>query len=85
MVFREQQDSPVIASVRIGPASALKTKRGIGIGSSYADVEHAYAHQKDVGASQPPITFVVGSPQEGLVFSFENGRVTQAFLGAAAE
>jgi hypothetical protein len=85
MVFAADEESPAIAGLRIGPASALRTQRDIGIGSSYADVERAYAKEKDDATSQPPFTLVAGSPYEGIVFSFENGRVTQVFLGASAE
>jgi hypothetical protein len=85
MVFGADQQAPAIAGLRIGPASAFKTQRHIGIGSSYADVERAYAKEKDDAMSQPPFILVAGSPYEGIVFSFENGRVTQVYLGAPAE
>lgn len=78
-------DGPqTIASIRIGPPSTLRTRRGIGIGDSYAAVEQAYGAEKDEENSDP-LTFVAGSLYGGLVFSFEADKVSRILLGAAAE
>lgn len=85
MVSESAADVPKIASVQIVSPSMLKTRRGIGIGATYSDVEDAYGPEKDEENSAPPSTFVAGSPYGGLMFSFERGKVTKILLGAAAE
>ena len=85
MVSESADDRRRIASIRVGPPSMLRTRRGVGIGDSYSDVEKAYSSDRDEENSDPPLTFVAGSLYGGLVFSFEERRVTQIFLGAAGE
>lgn len=63
----------------------LKSARGIGIGSTLADVQKAYAAEFNKEESKLPGTFVAGSIYGGLILSFKGGKVSQMFLGAAAE
>jgi hypothetical protein len=39
----------------------------------------------DRDTTAEPGTYVVGSIYGGIIFNFENGRVSRIFLGAAAE
>lgn len=74
-----------IERITITPPSTLKTKRGIGIGSSEQDVIQAYQKEKDTEASKPKEVFVAGSVYGGLIFDFKNDKVVSIFMGAAAE
>jgi hypothetical protein len=62
----------------------FKTKAGLGIGSSYAEVEAAY--KKDIDPEATDKTQItVGSVYGGIIFSFKDDKVNNIFLGAAAE
>lgn len=62
----------------------FKTKAGLGIGSSYAEVEAAY--KKDIDPEATDKTQItVGSVYGGIIFSFKNDKVNKIFLGAEAE
>lgn len=74
-----------IALIKLVSPSKLPTKRGIKIGSSIEEVSLAYAKEKDQEMSIPDQTFVAGSIYGGLIFTFDQGRVIEIFLGAAAE
>ena len=63
-----------------------KTSRGIGIGSSEADVMAVY--EKDINADEmkdKKDVVIVGSMYGGLLLTMESGVVTAMFLGASAE
>ena len=74
-----------ILAILIKSPSLLKTKRGIGIGSTEQEVAAAYGDCQDKEMSETGRSFVAGSIYGGLIFSFEKGRVTSIFLGAGAE
>lgn len=74
-----------LESVRIMAPSRWKSRAGIGIGSSLAAVQKAYARAYNAQESRPGETFVAGSIYGGLIFTFRRGQVAEIFLGAAAE
>ena len=76
-----------VFSITIEAQSKLKTERGIGIGSSKEDVIKTYADYRSdpVGADYSADMYVVGSIYGGMLFTFEDGKVSRIFLGAAAE
>jgi hypothetical protein len=74
-----------IASVEINSPSQLKTKRGIQIGDTEAQVIKAYHDVNDVDGTEPKKVFVAGSVYGGLFFEFHNGKVVSIMLGAGAE
>lgn len=78
-------DKQRIASIRAGLHSVLETTKGIKVGDSFSSVNKAYGDQLDADNSDPPFTLLAGSLYAGLLFSFEEGKVIQIFLGAAAE
>ncbi len=75
----------IVMSITIQAPSLLKTSRGIGIGSTEQEVAAAYGQDQDKEMSESGRSFVAGSIYGGVVFTFENGRVTKIFLGAGAE
>lgn len=74
-----------VRAITVTTPSAWTTARGIGIGRTEAEVMTAYGRDRNAEESQAGQLFVAGSVYGGLLFSFEGGRVTQLFLGAAAE
>ncbi|MEA3302643.1 MAG: hypothetical protein U9Q75_05115 [Pseudomonadota bacterium] len=74
-----------VASMRAGLYSLVETARGIKVGDSFAAVNTAYGDQLDADNSEPPFTLLAGSPYAGVLFSFEEGKVIQIFIGATAE
>lgn len=85
-LWREHQKATqTIFSLRITSPSQLKTKRGIGIGSTAQAVLKAYAKEYNPEESQKNQTIVVGSVYGGLIFTLKNGKVNEIFMGAAAE
>ncbi len=85
LVSQTAQTSKKVASIKLSSPSTLKTQRGIGIGDSYSEVMQAYKQEEDPENALPSQQFVAGSIYGGLTFSFQNGRVNEIFLGAAAE
>jgi len=78
----------VVGSITITAPSTLKCRRGIEIGSSEADVRRVYGKFQATdseGFSEPGSSFVAGSIYDGMIFTFSNGKVSEIFLGAAAE
>ncbi len=64
---------------------ALKSSRGIGIGSTLADAQQAYAAEFNKEESKLPELLVAGTIYGGLLLKFKAGKVSAMFLGAAAE
>lgn len=73
-----------VAMITVSAPSTLKTRRGIGIGSTKDAVMNAYATEIDPSANDPR-TIVAGTVYGGLIFGLEKGRVTSIVLGAVAE
>jgi len=73
-----------IFSIKAEAPCDYKTKAGLGIGSSYAEVEAAY--KKDIDPEATDKTqIMVGSVYGGIIFSFKNDKANKIFLGAEAE
>jgi hypothetical protein len=73
-----------IASITLTKPSRLSTTRGIRIGSTAKAVMKAYKAEWNRESSNSD-SFVAGSIYGGLIFHFQNGKVSKIFLGAAAE
>src|SRR5262249_33898607 len=74
-----------IDSIECSARCSLKTTRGIGIGSALADVQKAYGAEFNKEESKLPDLFVAGTIYGGLLLKFKAGKVSEIFLGAAAE
>lgn len=85
MVASQPKGAQRVFSVTITAPSKYKTARGIGIGSPEAAVRKAYAAVLNLPESKPGETLVAGSIYGGLIFYFKNGKVSEIFMGAAAE
>jgi hypothetical protein len=62
-----------------------KTAKGIGLGSTEAEVRAAYGSHEDKEMSQAGSVFIAGTVYGGLQFHFTKGKVTSIFFGASAE
>jgi hypothetical protein len=85
MVAKKKGGSQSIESMTITSPSTLKTQRGIGIGSTEAEVVKAYGSFRNAEASKPGEVLVAGSLFGGVIVHFKQGKVDQIFIGAAAE
>ena len=74
----------IVDGITCDARCTLKTSRGIGIGSSLADVQKAYAVEFNKEESKLPGSYVAGSIYGGLILNFKGGKVSAFFLGAAA-
>ncbi len=83
---KESIQAKQIDRITVQAPSTYSTKRGISIGSSIEDVRIAYKKAiSDSQANSNPITLVAGTVYGGLIFTFEERKVSKLFLGAAAE
>lgn len=65
--------------------STLATGRGIKIGSTEAEVKKAYKDVLNVEESEAGKSLVAGSVYGGVIFTLTKGKVSEIFIGAAAE
>jgi hypothetical protein len=85
MASTEKGGAKTLHSITAGAGCQLATARRIKIGSTEAEVNQAYAKERDKEQSLPGKTFVAGSVYGGVIFTFKNGKVGEIFIGAAAE
>ena len=74
-----------IVTITASAPCAFATKKGIKIGTEESVVRKAYAAFADRESPPEPGSYVVGSIYGGIIFNFEQGKVSQIFFGAAAE
>lgn len=85
MVSEKKGTPKLVESILLVNPGILKTKRGIRIGSTAQEVMKAYKSQWNREDSTIFGCFVAGSIYGGILFNFENGKVSRIYLGAAAE
>jgi len=85
MVSEKKGAPKSIESITLVSPGNLSTKRGIRIGSTEQKVMDAYKPYWNKEDSKSFNIFVAGSVYGGLMFNFQNGKVSRIFLGAAAE
>lgn len=84
LVSNTEKAPQEVFSVRLSAPSPFRTKAGIGIGSSRAEVLAAYKGKIDKELSDKS-QVVAESASGGLSFTFRNGKVAGIFLGQIAE
>ena len=90
MISGELGAPKTVHSITLEAPSTLKTEHGIGIGSTKKEVITAYADYKTEKEeaqelSKKGVIYLVGSIYGGMVFTFEEGKISKIFLGASAE
>ena len=77
-------DKQTIFSITITSPCTFKTKKNMGIGSTYNEVMKVYEKNIDKSFTDKA-TITVGSVYGGIIFSFKNDKAEKVFVGAAAE
>ena len=85
MVSERKGGKKTVQTIKVSGTSPLKTSRGIGLGASEQDVTKAYTKEWSKDESKMPDLFVAGSIYGGVMFTFKEHRVSEIFVGAAAE
>jgi hypothetical protein len=83
MEFAKKNET--VSMIRAKGSCALATARGIKIGSPEAAVSKAYGKERDKESSEAGKSFVAGSVYDGVIFTIKDGKVSEIFIGAAAE
>jgi hypothetical protein len=86
-------DGVIGRGIYVEAPCTAKTSRGVGIGSTWAEVDALYAPFKGQGLNPDegeqvtwgPEKIIVGSVYGGTIFTFTDGKVSSIFVGAAAE
>lgn len=81
---RKPEQTRNVFSITAKAPCTYKTTRGIGIGSSYAEVTQMYKGMIDESTTDQTM-ITVGTVYGGILFSFKGDKVETIFLGAAAE
>lgn len=84
MDSNEDMKDQAISSITITSPCTFKTKKNIGIGSTYQEVMAAYEKEVDKSSSDKT-KIVVGSIYGGIIIDFKNDKAESIFIGAAAE
>jgi hypothetical protein len=74
-----------VSSIEVFSPCTLSTKKGIKIGSGLDEVKKEYGEYEDKENSDQKSSFVAGSIYGGVIFSIQDGKVNQIFIGASAE
>jgi hypothetical protein len=85
MVADKKGGPKSVEKITLTSPSLLATSKCIRIGSTEAEVNEAYGRFRNAGDSEHFNCFIAGSIFGGIMFYFEQGKVSQIFLGAAAE
>lgn len=85
MASEKKGGRKTVLSITAVPNCTLATARGIRIGSTEAAVRKAYGPLEDKEQSETGKRFVAGSVYGGVIFLFDGGKVSEIFIGAAAE
>ncbi|HMW48419.1 MAG TPA: hypothetical protein PKC70_08995 [Cellvibrionaceae bacterium] len=82
----EDKKSPLkLFDMKVEAPSTLKTEKGIGIGSTDAQVRSQYLREINTEESISQQNLVLGSVYGGVIFELDKGRGNSIFVGAAAE
>lgn len=74
-----------VSGITIKAPCEFKTKLGIGVGSTRAEVLAAYGAFKDPEFPTGPEQFIAGSVYGGTFFDFTDDKVASIFMGVGAE
>lgn len=84
LAAESQRGPQTISAITLKAPAVLKTTRGIGIGSTSAELARAYGADRNSEESRED-SFVVGTIYGGVLFALRDGKVSEIFVGAAAE
>jgi hypothetical protein len=78
-----RSEPPSVGAIKLREGSSLRTRFGIGVGSSGAEVERAYRACWAPESTEEQR--VAGSVYGGVVFTMKGNQVAELFVGASAE
>jgi len=82
---KSKEGTQTIFSITVSSPCTFKTRKNMGIGSTYKEVMAAYEKKIDKTASDNK-TITVGSVYGGIIFTFgKDDKADTFFIGAAAE
>jgi len=84
MTSRTTNGAFTLYSIMLKSPSTIRTKHGVGIGSSRADVQRAYGEQIN-GDESDATKIVIGEAHGGAYIALANGKVKSIYVGSAAE
>lgn len=84
-MIKNKDGRQVVNRILIKSPCDLKTKRGIGIGSTVPEVQNAYKDEINPQDSKVSAKLIAGTIYGGIIFSLKDGIVSSIFIGAAAE
>ena len=85
MVAEKKGGPKSIERITLTSPSTLATSKGIRIGSTEAEVNAVYGRFRNAEDSEHFGGFIAGSVFGGVMFTFQQGKVSRIFIGAAAE
>ena len=84
IIMEEKESEKKVNMIHITQPCKYKTKKGIGIGSAYDEVDFTYEEYIDDTSSSAE-QIVAGTIYGGIIFTFEDMKVISIFIGAAAD
>jgi hypothetical protein len=74
-----------VRNLSLGSGARLKTKRGIGLGSTLAELDAAYGAGRRPSSDESDPSYLVGTLYDGMVFELADGKVVSLYWGVLAE
>ena len=84
-VVADAKKKPIVRNLQLGSGARLKTKKGVGIGSTLAELDAAYAAVRRPSDDGENRSYLVGTLYDGMVFELADGKVTSVYWGVLAE
>ena len=85
IIFSDAKKKPVARNIILGAGAKLKTKAGIGIGSTVAELDAAYSAVRRPADGDAETSYLVGTMYSGMAFELKDGAVTSVTWGTLAE
>lgn len=85
IVFTDAKKKPVARTITLGAGAKLKTKEGVGIGSTLEELDAAYSSVRRPADGDAESSYVVGTMYAGMVFELKDRTVTSVTWGTLAE
>lgn len=85
VLFSDAKKKPVARLISLGAGAKLKTKAGVGIGSTLEELDAAYASVRRPPDGSDETSYLVGTMYAGMSFELVDRAVTAVYWGSLAE
>ena len=85
IVFSDAKKNPVVRTITLGAGSKLKTKAGIGIGSTLEELDAAYSSVRRRPNGDGEFLYLIGTTYVGMIFRLNRRAVTSVTWGTFVE